>query len=96
MAFVAAVIAWRSHERQKNADLESKFWTRLIWALEQAGDEDVHNANMGMVVLNSLARESHLTAGNTALLAELNENVIARVQEGSFDLRLDQDRHENE
>ncbi|GAA4696450.1 hypothetical protein GCM10025781_12860 [Kocuria gwangalliensis] len=80
VASIAAIIAWRSHVRQKRTDQRNVFWDRLVWALDQCSDQDadIYSVNMGMVVLTSLAKDSLMTAEDIEMIEQVNDIVVDR------------------
>ena len=80
VASIAAIIAWRSHVRQKRTDQRNVFWDRLVWALDQCSDQDadIYSVNMGMVVLTSLAKDSLMTAEDIEMIEQVNDIVVER------------------
>ena len=81
---IAAIIAWRSYRRQKEADRRSEFWRRVEWAVGQCGGGDVHEANMGVAVLTALAESSIVVPDDLRLLRQLNRSVVERVSGRDF------------
>ncbi|MGO1452400.1 MAG: hypothetical protein ACTHWT_09260, partial [Brevibacterium yomogidense] len=59
-------------------------WRRLTWAMERVGAADIHDANMGMVVLNELQMDSRVEKREETMLLKLVDNVYARIDEGTY------------
>lgn len=79
VASIAALIAWRSHARQKRADRHQNLWTSLTWALDQLADpQDEYKVKLGMSVLTSLGRDPLIDKTDNRLLGEVNAIVAER------------------
>lgn len=76
---IAALIAWRSHVRQKRADRHAVVWESLVWAVEQTSEtDDIYKARMGTAVLTALAQNPHINPLDLALLEEINDIIDER------------------
>ena len=92
VASVAALIAWRSHVRQKEAnarqrlaDRRAEFWRRMVWAIEQVADRNIFTANMGMATLTFLAKSDLARDEDLELLRVISELAIERVTQQDYD-----------
>lgn len=55
-AIIAGIIAWRALRQRSIADRRSEWWSRAQWALDAAFSKDNERREMGMKVLQVLAR----------------------------------------
>lgn len=55
-ASIAAVLAWRTLAQRRQADQRSQWWTRTQWALDAAMSDDADRREVGLGVLDLLAR----------------------------------------
>lgn len=81
-----ALIAWRSHVRQKRADRHAALWESMIWAVAQISEsDDIYRARMGMSVLTALADDALITPRDFRMLSEINQIVVERVIAHDFE-----------
>ena len=86
VASVAALIAWRSHVRQKRTDRHAALWTSMVWAVDQVTEaQDIYQLRMGMSVLTHLADDPLTDARDDKLLSEVNQIVGQRILARDFD-----------